>query len=219
MPLDIKILRDGDQVKELVERFGEAGVRRKILAALEATGVEMAGEAADLLKQRTLSPNRGGGSTGALSRSIGSDVKVSGSGATLRVGSLRTSRGKPLPYAKIRDKGGTIKAREGGYLAIPIKSQLKEHGNNVVTAAGIVGISARDIKDSPQQYGFHSTFVVRGKRGPVVMGNPMDQKDAVPIFALRKSVTQRGYDYLTDAMKEAPDAFIEILGQEFGEDA
>jgi hypothetical protein len=214
---NIKIDPSGADVRELIDKFSEAGVKRKIMAALRATGVEMSGEAADLLKKRTLSPNRGGGSTGALSRSLGSDVKTKGDGATLRVGSLRTSRGKPLPYAKIRDKGGTIKAKTGGYLAIPIKKFLKEHGRNVVTAAGVVGIGAREIKDSPEQYGFRSTFIVQGKRGPVVMGAPFDQVDPVPIFALRRSVTQRGYDYLTDAMKEAPSAFIEILEQEFAE--
>jgi hypothetical protein len=75
------------------------------------------------------------------------------------------------------------------------------------------------LSDSPNQYGFKNTFLVRGRKSPwVVMGESHDG-ETVPIFAYRRSVKQKGYKYLTNAMKDSTEVVLELLRMEFEKDA
>lgn len=212
--MKIKFALTDEKVEALLDKFSPLRINRKIEQALEQAGVDLSGEAADRLKSKTKA------ATGRLAGSLKGKVSKDGKRPVLKVGSLAAPGKPPLPYAKLRDVGGTINGKE--WLAIPIKDNLKEYGRNVVTRAGIVGISAGDINDSPKQYGFDSTFIVKGKsKSPlVVMGVPLGgNQDAVAIFALRRSVTQKGYGYLTETMKkEAIPTVSEYLGMAFDED-
>jgi len=207
---------DDKKVKDLLKRFSAKKIKEKVETALEVAGIELSGESAQALKRRT---KKGGGSTGRLANSLKGRVSEEGGIPTLRVGSLKAPGKPPLPYARQRDLGGTIKGKP--WLAIPIRDNLKKYGHNIVTRSGTMGVSAGDINDSPLKYGFESTFIVKGKsKSPlVVMGVPTGGEDAVPIFALRKSVTQRGYGYLKDTMRDHAHSYvIEALMEEFGED-
>ena len=202
-----------EKLEELLDSFSRVKIARKIERALEQAGIELSGEAAERLKSKTKAP------TGRLSASLKGKVTNEANKPVLKVGSLAAPGKPPLPYAKVRDVGGVIRGKP--WLAFPLKDNLKRYGRNVVTRAGVVGINAGDMKDSPRQYGFESTFIVPGKsKSPlVVMGVPVGQDKAVAIWALRQSVTQRGYGYLTDTMKkEAIPTVSEYLGMAFDED-
>lgn len=196
-------------LREFFNDLSPEAIDAKVERALKSAGIDLAGEASERLKKKT---KRGGGSTGDLSRNIASEVD----GTTLKVGSLKSSPGGgPLPYAKIRDLGGVIKGNP--WLAIPIKDGLKKGKATNVTKSGVMsGLTAREVKNSPSRFGFEGTFIVKGSRSPLVVMASLGGGVAVPIFALKKSVKQDGYFYLTDTMKkEGQDTVIDYLKEEF----
>jgi len=120
--------------------------------------------------------------SGRLRGSLGYRVN---SGTELEVGSLTGDTA--LIYARQVEFGGTIVGKP--WLAIPL-STMK-------TKAGVGGIRARDVRASPSQFGYSGTFVAKG----VVFGKLPGKtkkggKNIVPLFALKKSVDQKGRPYL-----------------------
>jgi Bacteriophage HK97-gp10, putative tail-component len=141
--------------------------------------------------------------SGRLRGSLGYRVNH---GTELEVGSLTGDTA--LIYARQVEFGGTIVGKP--WLAIPLSSMK--------TKAGVGGIRARDVRASPSQFGYSGTFVAKG----VVFGKLPGKtkkggKNIVPLFALKKSVDQKGRPYLiptverdlpmvADEIKEAFDA-------------
>lgn len=120
--------------------------------------------------------------SGRLRGSLGYRVN---NGTELEVGSLTGDTA--LIYARQVEFGGTIVGKP--WLAIPLSSMK--------TKAGVGGIRARDVRASPSQFGYSGTFVAKG----VVFGKLPGKtrkggKNIVPLFALKKSVDQRGRPYL-----------------------
>lgn len=120
--------------------------------------------------------------SGRLRGSLGYRVN---NGTELEVGSLTGDTA--LIYARQVEFGGTIVGKP--WLAIPL-STMK-------TKAGVGGIRARDVRASPSQFGYSGTFVAKG----VVFGKLPGKtkkggKNIVPLFALKKSVDQKGRPYL-----------------------
>ena len=197
-----KFTLDAEAARRLLEKIGGPEMGRRVVEALDEAGHELAGEAVERTYQAFKRP------TGRLANSIGHEVRKRQDGtAELAVGVIKPRDGRVLRYAEVRDVGGTIKGKP--WLAIPILKNLKRYGtpgNRTVTRAGISGIYARDIKVDPERYGFETTFWHDGSKGPVIMGVPLGQtgldvKQAVPIFALRRSVTQKGSGYLKQTMR------------------
>ena len=120
--------------------------------------------------------------SGRLRGSLGYRVS---NGTELEVGSLTGDTA--LIYARQVEFGGTIVGKP--WLAIPLSSMK--------TKAGVGGIRARDVRASPSQFGYSGTFVAKG----VVFGKLPGKtkkggKNIVPLFALKKSVDQKGRPYL-----------------------
>ena len=120
--------------------------------------------------------------SGRLRGSLGYRVN---NGTELEVGSLTGDTA--LIYARQVEFGGTIVGKP--WLAIPLSSMK--------TKAGVGGIRARDVRASPSQFGYSGTFVAKG----VVFGKLPGKtkkggKNIVPLFALKKSVDQKGRPYL-----------------------
>lgn len=215
-----------EELQEILSKFEPQEIGKRVVKAMKSASLELAGEAADVLNRKLKKPSDGGGSTGRLARSLTGDVVKENNTPTMKVGSLSTSKGGAVPYAKVRDLGADglkEKAIIGRpWLAIPIKDNLRQYGRGIVTPAGIMATSAKQIKDDPLQYGFRSTYAVPGRNAKtplVVLGFPVGGGDGVPIFALRHEVKQDGYKYLTNTMKKhAIDWTTEAIHEAF-EDA
>lgn len=91
-------------------------------------------------------------------------------------------------YARVQELGGTITAKNGGYLTIPLEAAL--------TGAGVARFSAHEVIANPQAFGFDGTFfakhVLFGKQGDTI----------VPLFALKTSVTLKPAGYLSSSFDE-----------------
>lgn len=216
--MELKFTLDFEQLRAALKAFGGEGIAKRIRKALDVAGNELSGEASERA-YRVFNKNTG---TGRLAQSIGFEVRQSRDGTpTLAVGVIRPTEGSVLRYAKVQDvgssylPGGVIKGKP--WLAIPIHKNLERYGtpgNRIVTNAvwrksrgisgGVSGVYARDIRDDPERYGFEGTFWHNGTKGPVIMATPLGQTGtSVPIFAMRRSVKQRGKRYLADTMEKS----------------
>ncbi len=129
--------------------------------------------------------------TGRLRGSIRGEVRDGDHGPemVLRAGS------KTVPYAPIQEEGGTVTAKGGGYLRVPLDPAL--------TAAGV------DRFPGPLRVSGAGRFHVRGLGpggGPPLYLFRSDQ-DGPAWYRLQKSSTITGKWYLRDAFHEAAERF------------
>ena len=127
--------------------------------------------------------------TAALRRSTFSRVDIDGAEMVLRVGFNRTL----AKYGRIQEYGGTVTARNGANLTIPLDAA------RLPTGAPRQGITARALIANPQAFGYTRCFTakqiifgVKGKRDP----------KAVPLFLLRHSVRLPARAPLRTALRE-----------------
>jgi hypothetical protein len=172
-----------------------AGASPGVRAAV-ARGLNQAGQILEFKVKERVPVN-----TGALRRSIGYKLLDD---RTLTVGSMHPVDGRPLAYAAQVEFGGTIRPRNARFLAIPL-SHFR--GNTVMTKSGVGGISARDVRANPQEFGFEETFVAKGiifgrlPGGRTVRGIG-GKWSIVPLFALKASVTQPARPFLIPTVTE-----------------
>jgi len=98
--------------------------------------------------------------------------EVSAEGIELHLGIVKADdQAATLAYAALQEYGGTIKARPGGALAIPLKAAL--------TSTGVARGRPRDFED---------TFILKRQSGkpPLIVQKRGDE--IVPLFVLLKSV-------------------------------
>lgn len=119
--------------------------------------------------------------TSALRRSYRSRVvKAQGGGKpldlTLRatVGNSRTAK-----YARLQEYGGTINAKAGGWLTIPLKANYTAAGRVRFASAAALR-TRKDVK----------TFLRKSKAGNLIIFRAFkdEGRDPVPLFILKKSV-------------------------------
>jgi len=103
--------------------------------------------------------------------------------------------GNKTVYAAIHETGGTIRPKNGMYLTIPLAAAM--------TPAGVVRKPARQ---------WENTFVRTSRGGGKVMYS-RDGKQAIPIFALVKSVTIPKRPYFGPATRETRSTIIGMIGQ------
>jgi hypothetical protein len=122
--------------------------------------------------------------SGRLRQSLGYRVTPANE---LEVGSLTGA--EALVYARQVEFGGQITGRP--FLAIPLPK------SGLYTKAGVGGIRARDVRSSPGQFGYTSTFVQRSRAGNLlIFGRSPGKGKLTPLFVLKESVTQKGKPYL-----------------------
>lgn len=133
--------------------------------------------------------------TGMLARALAHRVQPDSSGVFMEVGYVRSGADdQALEYAATHEFGARVRAKQGGYLAIPLDAAK--------TAVGVARGKPRD---------FENTFVVRTKRGNLVIMQRRAGEQAVPLFALVKSVRIRRRPSLGPAVKRHMPQFVEAL--------
>lgn len=116
------------------------------------------------------------GRTGELARSIGGKTYAIGSKVYSVVGSGVT--GKRVKYARIQEKGGTVKPRTKKWLTIPI--------------GGTQGRAAN----------FPNSFFIKSKAGNILLVERRGKKGLRPLFVLKKSVDIPARYYLEKSMNQ-----------------
>jgi len=131
--------------------------------------------------------------TGRLRASIRSRVIVDGPRITGILGV------ENLVYGPQREFGGTIRAKKpGGFLTIPLKAAK--------TAAGVPRFTAREADDAFPG----GTFVAKSRQGNLLLFGKRGAA-LVPLFLLKKEVTQKGAFFLTAARNEVQPHFLESM--------
>lgn len=143
-------------------------------------------------------------STGQLRRSVMFDVTDGGDSlVTLDVGVGTPRDGRPLVYARQREFGGTIRPTTARNLAFPAR------GSPIVTKAGVGGIRARDVFANPSIAGVDRVWT--NKRGTMILGAKKGGA-IVPLFVLRKQVTQQGSHFFFPTIEANRDRIVAMLG-------
>lgn len=141
--------------------------------------------------------------TGTLSRSF--KFKTTGTKLKDIQGSFSTN----VKYAAIHESGGTVKAKAGKMLAIPIP------GGPALTPAGVSRYASPLRKSLP---GTHHFFVHKAGSGKLyLLGVEKGVADTGPVawFALKKSVFIPKRLHLQRTIKNERDALIKNLGDNF----
>lgn len=133
--------------------------------------------------------------TGALLNSIGGSKKVtvnSDGSVTGQIGSVG------IPYAAIHEFGGTVKAVNKQYLAIPTEENRRNDGSPIVTT---------DALRAMQKLGL--SFIDKG-----VIFQKTSKEDQTPIamFILKKSVDIPARPYLRPALAAKQDQILKDFG-------
>ncbi len=185
MPSDIKLtIVAGQDLAEKFERAGAEGraaIRRELGQAQLDLAAAMKRNIRSNFRQRS----------GDLLRSIAiAPIEESGDTITGPVGSN-------LEYAEIQEEGGEIRAKNVRNLTIPLEPFM--------TGQGLARGTARDVIESPGEYGYDGTFFSRG----VLMGRRGSGADAEtePLFALRPSVMLPARPYAEPAIEEVKPQF------------
>jgi hypothetical protein len=130
--------------------------------------------------------------SGLFRNSIQNVVRFSKSMLSAVIGSgVRT--GERMSYANVHESGGTISAKNGKYLTVPLDKNK--------TRAGVARKKARDLTDS---------FVFRSKKDNLIMAEKIDQK-IVPMFVLKENVKIKGKKYLSNTLRTNKSKFINRL--------
>ena len=122
--------------------------------------------------------------SGRLWSSIRSEVRSTNTGLDVRLMAGGATADGQVRYARIQEKGGTIKSsRKGGMLAIPL--------GPAKTPAGVSRYK------SPRDVG--GLVLVTSRAGNLILLKPGEG----PYYVLKESVTIKGKHYLRDAMRTA----------------
>ena len=158
-------------------REGFRHAREQMLTAWEQTMNRHAFKAVRIIQERyrgaaTTTPTATRVGTGALRASYSQrTARATTDSVESTIGLMRISaHGRALAYGAVHEEGATITPTRGRYLAIPLPT--------IRSPAGI----------APPPRSFTGTFIIQGKRGPVIMRRT-GTGAAEPIFALRESVT------------------------------
>ena len=143
--------------------------------------------------------------TGHFTNSMGSRVDSSMFNISVVVGSgVRSGRRKRQPQANILETGGTIKAKRGKYLAIPLPAALTKAG------------APRKGKTSPRDW--PNTFVNRSKKGNLIIfqkkGKRARDQRPTPLYVLKKQVKIPDFMYLTRTRQQTTNGVLRILAME-----
>jgi len=131
--------------------------------------------------------------TGALARSFTAALLAP------KQGELRSAALSDSVYARIQDKGGTIKPKNAKALTIPISANAKQLSAR--------GIGARDFPTDL------SLIWPKGKdRGVLVSEQGVE-------YSLRKSVTLPARNYIAEAAKRAEPQIAQLIGESTVESA
>jgi phage gpG-like protein len=130
--------------------------------------------------------------SGRLANSIGSRIERRGKNIISVIGS-GARRGKPLPYAAIHEKGGTIRPKRAKYLTVPLPAAM--------TKSGVVRKRAREYRD---------TFVRKTASRSLILYQKKGNK-ALPLFALKKSVKIPARKYMSKTLKSRKSRVMEIF--------
>lgn len=124
--------------------------------------------------------------TAKLWRSIGFKTKTEGSKSYIDIGSGVAGRKAP-PYARIQEKGGKITPKKAKMLTIPLP--------------GIKGVAAN----------FPDAFIIKSKKGNVLLVEKKGKKGLRPLFVLKKSVTIPASHWLSQSIAEMKPDLIKHL--------
>lgn len=134
--------------------------------------------AASILERHVKDTIRGkfGAGTGEFPRSYKA-VMISGNAAVV----------SDLVYARIQDKGGTIRPRRRKFLAIPISQEAKKKAK-----------TAHGLREWPRD----RLRIIKTRKGTLIAAEIKDKMVTVH-YVLKKEVTLSGKQYLTEALKSA----------------
>lgn len=127
------------------------------------------------------------GRTGALARSF-RPVFLGREGDT-----LTAAVKSDLVYARIQDEGGTITAKSGKYLAIPLNRNIP-------------------VGKWPRHFAKGELTFLQKKGGNPILAKITGKGNVKPMFALAPSVMIRAKNYLARAEKRAAPGVEEIIG-------
>ena len=170
------------------EKLGAGGLLRTLRPSAVKAGLH--GEGRVKLYATTRMRRR----TGNLAGSVASDVQVKTGELEigLQAGGRRGSASQPVRYARIQEKGDTVRPKRGRFLAIPIGPAL--------TAAGVPRFhSPRDVPD---------LVFVQSLRGQPLL---VKQGTGEPWFLLRRKVTIKPKHYLRDGARDAAKVLPSLL--------
>lgn len=125
-----------------------------------------------------------------LKRRTGNLVRAMNYNVTENNGDVVGKVGNRMVYSAIHETGGTIKAKKGKYLTIPLPAAM--------TPAGVLRKPARQ---------WENTFV----RGKVIFQRRGEKN--VPLFVLKESVDIPARPYISTSLKETRDRIIKIIGE------
>jgi hypothetical protein len=168
-----------EQFSEDLSKEGAGGLvvsLRKLMTAL-ATDAETQ---AKLGYRRSGLRVRSGSLLGSISG--GALAKAEGIGLFVKAGGL-DKRGQPIRYARLQEEGGTVNAKRGRYLAIPL--------NPAKTPAGVARY------DSPRVLGDQLFFHMKGGKAYLI-----NKSTAKAWYRLKESVTIKARPYLRPGLKE-----------------
>ena len=134
--------------------------------------------------------------TGYLRNSIGSKVRWDKNGVEGTIGSGIRS-GSRMVYANILETGGTIRAKKGKYLTIPI-------GEQKTKTEKIIG-RARDFKNTFIRKGIIFQSLGKGKRENKVRIRPL--------FLLKESVTIPAFKYMEQTASQTENIIYKCVEQ------
>ena len=133
--------------------------------------------------------------TGALLNSIGGSKKVT----TQPDGSVTGEIGSVgIPYAAIHEFGGTVKAKNKQYLAIPLPENRRPDGSPIVTT---------DALRALQKLGL--AFI---DKGVIFQKSSKEDQTPMPMFVLKKSVDIPARPYLRPALAAKQDQILKDFG-------
>ncbi len=166
-----------------------------LVAALPQTLLATIQQAAEVLRERIISGKLSGSPlktrSGALKESLSAAVSQDGVETTGVVGTS-------VRYARIQEFGGTIIARGGANLTIPLAGALDSGGQ--------ARFSAREVIANPALGGFGGTFV----RKHILFGSLAGGAIA-PLFKLQPSVEIPARSFMGAALAENRDAIIALI--------
>jgi len=195
---------DQAAVRSLADRFGAAPAQLR-QAATRVLSIK--GQQAEERIKRAIR-DQFDIRTGSMMGSIGYDLRADVTGwPQVEIGAIY----QPPPHLAVQEYGKTIQGKP--WLTVPI-----EHPKNPMLSqsrgaskGGAGGVFARDIRDSPGQFGFRGTFVAHGvifgvpegfvgKRGAGLGGGR--GWNIVPIAVLKRSVTIPARPFLTPVFEQ-----------------
>lgn len=182
-------------VKDFIEKLDKVTQVRKVMALVAESMDRWVLKSLDPKVQFNLAGNKLKRRTGRLASGI------SYSTAVVRGDSVSLDMLSTEPYSRIQDVGGTIKAKPGSWLTVPLPAAL--------TPVGVVRAPARS---------WPNTFFKKTKSGNTVLFQKKGGGAIVPLFVLKKEVKIRATNWASGAIESTssslPEEIFEVI---FGE--